>query len=126
MTVESNSRFKIRAYLRLAEISQETERGIYLQEAARLLDELPDSPLFEAAEIKRDACKKLICELLSSNCDSLPCKTIEKECTSAGFSLPTIRRAKDELRSKSVIVYRQRNLNGERCWWIDFKKEEET
>lgn len=120
--VEGNTRFKIRAYLRLAELSDEKDRQMYLDEAACLLEEIGNSSLPQEIGWKREECSLWILDYLLPT-GRQPCSVVDKAATEEGFSKSTIRRAKDQLKRNGDISYEYVHLaDGHRSWWMVRRK----
>lgn len=116
--VEGNTRFKIRAYLRLAELSDEKDRQMYLDEAACLLEEIGNSSLPQEIGWKREECAMWILDSLEPT-GRMPCSVLDKRAVDEGFSKSTLRRAKDALKRNDDISYEYVHLaDGHRSWWI--------
>lgn len=121
--MEGNTRFKIRAYLRLAELSDEEDRQAYLDEAACLLEEMNNSSLPTEIGWRREECRVWILEHLSPT-GRCPCSVIDSDAIAEGFSKSTVRRAKDALKRNGDISYQYVHLaDGHRSWWmVDTRK----
>lgn len=116
--MEGNTRFKIRAYLRLAELSDEKDRQAYLDEAACLLEEISSSSLPQEIGWKREECALWILDRLAP-AGRCPCSVLDKDAADEGFSKSTLRRAKDALRRNGDISYEYVRLaDGHRSWWM--------
>lgn len=67
---------------------------------------------------QREECKAFLLEKLGERGNSMASKELENLAKAAGYSRATIRRAKDELRDSSAIVYKNTGNGNNKVWTV--------
>lgn len=111
--MESNLRFMIRAYIRMAEFSDGEERQEYIRIARGLLEKISvDHVIFT----KLDDCKEWVLEYLEDS--EKPMYEFKISAFTYGWSEATLRRAVESLEDNNFIYRWQTGYGKDKQWFI--------
>lgn len=80
--------------------------------------EFMQDTVLQTSAPKREDCKQFILDKLAEADNTLPAKELERLAKQAGYSERTLRRAKEELKESSAIVYKSNGFGDHKQWTV--------